>query len=199
MIRRLIDIVIGFCGLVVGAPLTLLVGLCVWGMIGRPVFFTQTRVGKESRVFRLIKFRTMTNARDDRGELLSDLQRTPAFGRFIRRTRLDELPELWNILAGHMSLIGPRPLLPTSFETQGDAGRKRAEVRPGLTGWAQVNGNTLLSQEEKLALDVWYVEHASLGLDLKILAKTVVMLLFGERIDQSELRRARESVSCRRG
>jgi len=197
--RRLIDIVVAACGIAALFPLMLILALGVALAMGRPVLFTQMRVGKHGRAFWLVKFRTMTDARDASGQLLSDQERTTWLGRLLRRTRLDELPELWNVLTGDMSLIGPRPLLETSFATQGIPGRVRASVRPGLTGWAQVNGNTLLSDEEKLALDLWYTEHVSLLLDLKILMMTVGMLLGGERIDRRELRRARESNHRWRG
>ena len=197
--RRIIDVFLASVGLVMLIPIMLLIGFSIFLSSGTPVLFRQVRVGRNCKPFVLIKFRTMTNARDNSGCLLGDSQRTTRLGRLLRRFRIDELPELWNIITGEMSFIGPRPLLETSFATQGSAGRVRATVRPGLTGWAQINGNTLLSDEEKLALDLWYTENVSLAIDLKILVKTFETLLFGERIDQIELRRARESYHHRCG
>jgi lipopolysaccharide/colanic/teichoic acid biosynthesis glycosyltransferase len=140
----------------------------------------------------------MTESRDAAGRLLPDEARLTALGRLIRRTRLDELPELWNILKGEMALIGPRPLLPATVASFGEAGRRRGMVRPGLTGWAQVNGNTLLSDADKLALDLWYVDHRSWRLDARIVVKTLGVVLFGERIAVPELEKARRHARDRR-
>lgn len=172
-------------------PVMLLIAGLVRLTAGSPVLFFQARAGGGGLPFRLVKFRTMTDARDTAGRLLSDERRTTTVGRFLRRTRLDELPELWNIARGEMAFVGPRPLLPETVAGFGEAGRRRGTVPPGLTGWAQVNGNTLLPDEDKLALDLWYVDHRSLRLDALILLKTLRVVLLGERTGTSELERAR--------
>jgi lipopolysaccharide/colanic/teichoic acid biosynthesis glycosyltransferase len=197
--RRLVDIVAaGIAGIIL-SPLVVLIGLAVWLKMGRPIFFYQVRIGLNGRAFRMVKFRSMTDARDPSGQLLEDDARLPPFGRALRRTRLDELPELWNVFVGEMSLIGPRPLLVESLTGMGAAARKRGSMRPGLTGWAQVNGNALLEEPDKLALDLWYIDHASLRLDLIILARTVAVIVAGERINRLELRRAYAGNHRRRG
>ena len=141
--------------------------------LGRPVFFRQPRPGRQGRVFELIKFRTMTQARDAQGHLLPDAQRLTRFGRWLRSTSLDELPEVLNVLRGEMSLVGPRPLLVQYLDRYSPEQARRHEVLPGLTGWVQVKGRNALTWEEKFRLDVWYVDHRSLWLDLRILALTV--------------------------
>jgi lipopolysaccharide/colanic/teichoic acid biosynthesis glycosyltransferase len=159
--------------LVVVSPVLAVVSFAIIVSFGRPVVFTQARPGKDSRIFRLYKFRTMTDARDASGELLPDEVRLTRFGRFLRSTSLDELPELWNVLKGDMSLVGPRPLLVEYLDRYTAEQARRHEVRPGITGLAQVSGRNAISWEERLALDVWYVDNRSLWLDLKILAMTV--------------------------
>jgi len=154
------------------APALLLV-LLVRVKLGPPVFFTQTRPGLHGQPFQMIKFRTMTNARADNGTLLPDCERLTCFGRFLRSTSLDELPELLNVLKGEMSLVGPRPLLMDYLPLYSPEQARRHEVKPGITGWAQVNGRNAISWEEKFQLDVWYVDHQSFWLDLKILFLTV--------------------------
>lgn len=181
-LRRAIDIVTAGAGLIAAAPFIALLFAVVRASMGAPAFFVQERAGLNRRPFRMVKFRTMTDARDREGRLLSDDARVTAVGRFLRRSRLDELPELWNILCGHMGLVGPRPLLLTSEPNQGPRGDERLSVRPGLTGWAQVNGNTLLSDGQKLALDLWYVRNRSLALDAKIILKTIGVIIFGEKL-----------------
>jgi lipopolysaccharide/colanic/teichoic acid biosynthesis glycosyltransferase/glycosyltransferase involved in cell wall biosynthesis len=181
-VRRAIDFTVGAAALVAAAPFIAVLFALVRLTMGAPAFFIQERAGRNRRPFRMVKFRTMTDARDAEGRLLSDEKRVTALGRFLRRTRLDELPELWNILRGHMGIVGPRPLLPASGPNLGAQGDERLSVRPGLTGWAQVNGNTLLSDEQKLALDLWYVRNRSLGLDLKIILKTIGVIFFGEKL-----------------
>lgn len=181
-LRRAIDIVTAGAGLIAAAPFIAILFAVVRASMGAPAFFVQERAGLNRRPFRMVKFRTMTDARDREGRLLSDDARVTAVGRFLRRSRLDELPELWNILCGHMGLVGPRPLLPTSEPNQGPRGDERLSVRPGLTGWAQVNGNTLLSDGQKLALDLWYVRNRSLALDAKIILKTIGVIIFGEKL-----------------
>jgi lipopolysaccharide/colanic/teichoic acid biosynthesis glycosyltransferase/glycosyltransferase involved in cell wall biosynthesis len=180
-------------------PVMLLLGMVVALALGRPVLFRQHRAGRGGRVFDLVKFRSMRDLRDAQGRPLPDEARLTAFGKLLRRSRLDELPELWNIARGEMSLVGPRPLLPATVAAMGEKGERRGSVRPGLTGWAQVNGNALLSDADKLALDLWYVEHRSLGRDLWIALRTVATLFGGERISQMHIRRAYASVADRRG
>ncbi|SMO61072.1 Sugar transferase involved in LPS biosynthesis (colanic, teichoic acid) [Ruegeria faecimaris] len=148
--------------------------------VGRPLFFGQRRAGCNGRVFRIWKLRTMSDTRDQSGALLPDSERQTKTTKLLRRVRLDEMPQLVIILRGDMALVGPRPLLPETIEEFGDNGRVRCTVRPGLTGWAQVSGNTALSNDEKLKLDLWYVAHRSLSLDLKILFETIMVALAGE-------------------
>lgn len=171
--KRLLDIVGASLGLLVLAPLLLVVGLLVRSAIGTPVLFKQLRPGFKGRPFTLVKFRTMTQARDSDGQLLPDAQRLTRFGRFLRASSLDELPELWNVLRGDMSLVGPRPLLMEYLPLYSEQQMRRHDVPPGITGWAQINGRNALEWEEKFALDLWYVENCSLLLDLRILAGTV--------------------------
>jgi lipopolysaccharide/colanic/teichoic acid biosynthesis glycosyltransferase len=159
--------------------------------MGRPVLFWQQRPGLGGRPFRLYKFRTMGAAFDDAGRHLADEQRVGAVGRFLRRSRLDELPQLFNVLVGQMSFIGPRPLLPVD-QPVGSAAR--LQVRPGLTGWAQVKGGRHLSSLDKVALDVWYVRNASIAVDLEIIVRTIVMVIFGERENPDAVHRAWEDI-----
>jgi lipopolysaccharide/colanic/teichoic acid biosynthesis glycosyltransferase len=177
MLKRLFDILVSTLALLVLWPL--LLGLCLvsWAKLGRPVFFRQERPGLHGKVFRLIKLRTMSDARGPDGELLPDEQRLGRYGRFLRSTSLDELPELINILRGEMSLVGPRPLLVRYLPRYSPEQARRHEVRPGLTGWAQVKGRNTLSWSERFELDVWYVDHRSCWLDLKILFLTVEAVL----------------------
>lgn len=162
-------------------PLMAAIGLLVAVALGRPVLFRQQRSGLNGRTFVMIKFRSMSDSRDETGELLPDGQRLGAIGRWLRRSRLDELPELVNVIRGEMAFIGPRPLLPVTIAEMGAKGRARSAVAPGLTGWAQVNGNTLLSNEEKIDLDLWYVANRSPMLNVKILLRTLWVILGGER------------------
>lgn len=160
--------------------------------LGRPLMFRQVRVGQDGRQILVPKYRTMSDARDATGRLLPDAQRQTRFSGIIRRLRLDELPQLDRIAAGEMALVGPRPLLPSTIRGFGALGDIRSTVRPGLTGWAQVSGNTRLSDAEKLALDLWYVAHRSPGLDLRILRDTIGVALGGERRDEVRLRAAQD-------
>ncbi len=180
--KRLVDLVLVMPALMILAPVLVVLGLLVRWRLGSPVFFRQRRPGLRGRPFTLLKFRTMTEARDEEGQLLPDEQRLTRFGRFLRRTSLDELPELINVLKGDMSLVGPRPLLMEYLERYTVEQARRHEVKPGITGWAQVNGRNALSWEEKFEFDVWYVDHVSLWLDLKILAMTVWQVLTGKGI-----------------
>ena len=163
-------------------PLVGIISLLVWWGLGRPIFFVQERIGYGGKRFRLLKFRTMTEERDSKGELLPDEKRLTKLGRWLRRTSLDELPELFHVLRGEMSLVGPRPLLPEYLPLYNEEQIRRHEVLPGLTGWAQVRGRNAVDWETRFALDVWYVDHMSVGLDLKILLMTLWKVLRGEGI-----------------
>jgi lipopolysaccharide/colanic/teichoic acid biosynthesis glycosyltransferase len=182
--KCLLDLSLTIPALVVCAPLLALVALLLHLHYGAGVVFRQQRAGRHGVPFTLLKFRTMTNACDARGHLLPDAQRLTSFGRFLRSTSLDELPEFINVLKGDMSLVGPRPLLLQYLRLYTPEQMRRHEVRPGITGWAQVNGRNALSWEQKFALDTWYVEHQSLWLDLKILAMTVWKVCRFEGISQ---------------
>jgi lipopolysaccharide/colanic/teichoic acid biosynthesis glycosyltransferase len=167
--------------LVVLSPVMMIVAGLVVLSLGRPVLFRQMRSGKSGVPFRMVKFRTMRETRDHTGVLLPDAARVTGLGRFLRRSRLDELPELVNVVAGDMNLVGPRPLLPQTINDMGEEGIVRGFVRPGLTGLAQVSGNTLLARDEKLALDTWYVRNRSWQLDWRIMLRTVIVVIAGER------------------
>lgn len=180
--KRLLDIVVSVTALLLLALPLALLAVMVRAKVGRPVLFRQLRPGINGRPFQLIKFRTMTDERGPDGELLPDAQRLTPFGRWLRETSLDELPELWNVLKGDMSLVGPRPLLMEYLPLYTPEQARRHEVRPGITGWAQVNGRNALTWEEKFDLDVWYVDHQSLWLDLKILWMTLRKVLAREGI-----------------
>ena len=185
--KRAIDAMASLSLLIVLAPVFAILTGCVLADVGYPAVFWQQRPGRGGRAFRLHKFRTMADAHDQHGRRIPDSQRLSAFGRFLRRTRLDELPQLVNILSGDMSFVGPRPLLPVD---QSDEAAARLMVRPGLTGWAQVKGGRIISAEDKAALDVWYVCNASLILDLRVVANTVPMILFGERPNMTAIQQA---------
>jgi lipopolysaccharide/colanic/teichoic acid biosynthesis glycosyltransferase len=178
------DLLLVLLGMVIALPLMGLIALAIWLFEGPPVFFCQPRPGYKGRIFKLCKFRTMREAYDANGNLLPDAQRLTPLGRFLRATSLDELPELFNVLRGEMSLVGPRPLLVAYLERYTPEQMRRHDVLPGITGWAQVNGRNALSWEDKFRLDVWYVDHWSLWLDLKILALTVWKVLRREGINQ---------------
>lgn len=180
--KRLLDLVISGGALLVLWPVLLVVAVLVRCKLGGPVVFCQERPGKDGKIFRLYKFRTMTDARDENGELLSDEERLTAFGRTLRATSLDELPELWNIFRGDMSLVGPRPLLVQYLPLYNAHQARRHEVMPGLTGWAQVNGRNTVTWEDKFDMDVWYADHISFALDVKILWETVKAVLRREGI-----------------
>jgi lipopolysaccharide/colanic/teichoic acid biosynthesis glycosyltransferase len=188
--RRLVDMLAAGVAAALLLPLLLATWLVVLMLLGRPALFVQTRSGWRGLPFRMVKFRSMTNSRGSDGELLPDRMRVTTLGRLLRRSRLDEAPSLWNVMKGEMSLIGPRPLLARTVAAMGEAGVRRGAVRPGLTGWAQVNGNALLGDAEKLALDLWYIRHRSLRLDLLILWKTLKVIVLGEHVDDAQLHRA---------
>ncbi|WP_300351337.1 sugar transferase [uncultured Alcanivorax sp.] len=184
MIKRLLDFLGAGSGLLMLFPVFFVLSLCVLWLHGGPICFRQIRPGKDGKPFRMIKFRTMTDERDADGELLPDRERLTAFGQFLRSTSLDELPELWNVFKGDMSLVGPRPLLMEYLPLYSDRQARRHEVRPGITGWAQINGRNALSWEEKFELDVWYVENQTLWLDIKILFLTVWKVVKRDGISQ---------------
>ncbi|MCP4379940.1 MAG: sugar transferase [Hyphomicrobiales bacterium] len=167
--KRVFDIVVAFLLLILLSPVLVVIGLLVWTCLGRPVFFVQLRPGLHGRLFPMIKFRTMVDSRDADGNLEPDAQRLTRLGGFLRRSSLDELPELWNVLRGEMSLVGPRPLLMDYLPCYSAQQSRRHEVRPGIAGWAQVNGRNAVTWEERFALDVWYVDNRSFRLDLRIL------------------------------
>jgi lipopolysaccharide/colanic/teichoic acid biosynthesis glycosyltransferase len=185
MMKRPFDVAVAATALLACAPLLLAVALAVRLVLGRPVLFVQERPGRHGVPFRLIKFRTMRDGFDAEGRPLPDGERLTGLGRFLRSTSLDELPELWNVLRGEMSLVGPRPLLMEYLPLYTPEQARRHEVRPGITGWAQVNGRNALSWEEKFRLDVWYVDNRSFWLDLKILWLTAVKVFRREGISQA--------------
>jgi sugar transferase EpsL len=182
--KRLFDTVLAGAGLLVLSPLLILIALAVYLRMGRPIFFRQTRPGLNGAPFRIFKFRTMTNDRDENGELLSNEERVTLLGLFLRHTSLDELPELLNVLVGDMSLVGPRPLMMQYLELYSPEQNRRHHVWPGLTGWAQVNGRNVISWEEKFSLDVWYVDNRSLWLDIKVILMTIKSVLLRKGVDQ---------------
>ena len=173
MIKRTLDILGASFGLIVFSPILIVVSLMIRREMGSPVLFRQTRPGRHGKPFQMIKFRTMRDAIDADGRPLPDAERLTKLGRFLRASSLDELPELWNVLKGEMSLVGPRPLLMEYLPLYSPEQARRHEVRPGVTGWAQVNGRNAISWDQKFALDVWYVDNRSLWLDLKIIWLTI--------------------------
>ena len=175
-LKRGVDVAGALFGLAVGSPLLAACALAVRIRLGRPVLFRQSRPGLDGRLFDALKLRTMTNAVDSHGVVLSDAERLTRLGRWLRASSIDELPQLVNVLRGDMSLVGPRPLLPEYLDRYSCEQARRHEVRPGLTGWAQVNGRNALSWDEKFAADVWYVDNRNLWLDCRILALTVLVL-----------------------
>ena len=177
MFKRAFDIVFSAGWLIGFAPLLLVVAILVRLKLGSPVLFVQERPGLRARPFRMVKFRTMTDARGPDGELLPDEQRLTPFGRFLRATSLDEFPEMWNVLLGDMSVVGPRPLLMRYVPRYSPFQARRMEVKPGVTGWAQVNGRSAIGWDEKFALDIWYVDHRSFWLDMKIVVMTFFKVL----------------------
>ncbi|MWL88201.1 MULTISPECIES: sugar transferase [unclassified Cupriavidus] len=180
--KRLFDLVLAsFALALLAVPILVLIWM-VRRKLGSPVFFRQVRPGLHGQPFEMVKFRSMTDARDAAGNLLPDADRLPTFGRFLRGSSLDELPELWNVIKGEMSLVGPRPLLMEYLPLYSPEQARRHDVRPGVTGWAQVNGRNALSWDEKFALDVWYVNNRSLWLDIRILWLTVRKVLVREGI-----------------
>ncbi len=182
--KRLVDVVLAACGLLVLAPVLAVISAAIYLTMGRPIFFTHVRAGAAGKSFKLLKFRSMTDARDADGNLLPDAARITRLGSFLRRSSLDELPELVNVLRGDMSLVGPRPLLLQYLPLYTPEQMRRHTVRPGITGWAQINGRNAISWEKKFEHDVWYVDHQSFWLDLKILFLTVWQVLRRDGISQ---------------
>ena len=172
-VKRFFVIILSLFALILLSPVMLIVAILVRIKLGSPVIFCQERPGKNERIFKLYKFRSMTDKRDEKGELLPDEVRLTKFGKLLRSTSLDELPELWNILRGDMSIVGPRPLLVKYLPLYNEVQKHRHDVRPGLTGWAQVHGRNTISWEEKFEYDVWYVEHLSFAIDVKTVFLTV--------------------------
>lgn len=183
--KRALDIALSAAALVLFSPVLLVVALCVRFALGSPVLFRQTRPGLNGTPFTLVKFRTMRDAVDSKGQTLSDAERLTRFGRRLRSTSLDELPELWNVLVGEMSLVGPRPLLMEYLPRYSAQQMRRHDVRPGITGWAQVNGRNASSWDERFAHDIWYVDNHSAALDVRILFRTVKQVFVAEGITQA--------------
>lgn len=182
MIKRIFYITLTLISALFLFPVLLLTALMVKIKLGSPLFFKQPRPGLEGKVFNIHKFRTMTNECDSNGVLLSDSKRLTQFGKFLRSTSLDELPSLWNVLKGDMNLVGPRPLLVGYLPLYSTQQARRHEVKPGITGWAQINGRNAISWDEKFDLDLWYIDHQSIWLDIKILFLTVKKVLFWDGI-----------------
>ena len=185
MIKRLFDVLVSSGSLIILAIPMLFLSLLIRLDMGSPVLFVQVRPGVNGKPFKIIKFRTMRNAEDKFGGMLPDAKRITRLGAFLRKSSLDELPELWNVLKGDMSLVGPRPLLMEYLPLYSASQRRRHELRPGLTGWAQINGRNAISWKKKFAYDIWYVDNQSFCLDMKIILSTVRMVLLGKGINAS--------------
>lgn len=182
--KPLLDFMAALLGLLLLSPIFILVTIAlIFANQGKP-FFYQSRPGKNERIFKIIKFKTMNDARDANGQLLPDSERLTPIGSFVRKTSLDEIPQLVNVIKGDMSLIGPRPLLPEYLPLYNEHQKRRHDVKPGITGWAQVNGRNAISWQQKFDYDVWYVDHISLGLDVKILGLTILKVIKKEGISQ---------------
>ena len=185
VLKPFLDRLVSFLVLLGFMPLLIILMVFIFLDLKMNPFFLQKRPGKSGKIFRVIKFKTMTDARDDNGNLLPDSERLTTFGKFIRRTSLDEIPQLINVLKGDMSIIGPRPLLPEYLSLYNEYQKRRHEVKPGITGWAQVNGRNAISWQKKFENDVWYVDNVSLLLDLKIIIRTIKKVLISEGINES--------------
>lgn len=182
--KRMFDFILSLLALIILSPLLLLLGILVLIKLGKPIIFKQQRPGLNEEIFTMYKFRTMKDLIDSEGRSLSDEERLTRFGKFLRSTSLDELPELWNVVKGDMSLVGPRPLLVEYLDLYNDEQKRRHEARPGITGWAQVNGRNSISWEEKFNLDIYYVDNRSFLLDLKIIFLTIKKVFIREGINQ---------------
>lgn len=185
-LKRAFDIIFSLAWLIGFFPLLVGVAILVRIKLGSPILFIQERPGKGAKPFRMVKFRTMTDAKDESGNLLPDEIRLTPFGRFLRSTTLDEFPEMWNVLIGDMSVVGPRPLMMRYLPRYNAFQARRMEMKPGVTGWAQINGRNALSWDEKFALDVWYIDNSSFWLDLKIVVKTFFVVLNRRNINSSK-------------
>lgn len=189
-VKSLFDKVIAAFALLIISPLMFLVAIAVYFRMGSPILFTQLRSGRHGATFKVYKFRSMTDARDHNGNLLPDEQRVTRLGKFLRRVKLDETLQLWNICKGEMSFVGPRPTVPEQVKDYNNFQKLRLLVKPGLTGWAQVNGNIELTWNERIYLDVWYLKHWSLLLDFVILIRTVSVVIWGEHRNEQTLKQA---------
>ncbi|MEM6610844.1 MAG: sugar transferase [Cyanobacteria bacterium P01_C01_bin.72] len=185
-IKSLIDRSLAAIALILLSPFIAVLAIAIYFQMGSPVIFSQARGGEDNSVFTFYKFRTMTDERDNDGKFLPDMERLTPLGEFLRQTSLDELPQLWNVLRGEMSFIGPRPFVAKYLDRYTPAQARRHAVSPGITGWAQINGRNSISWEEKFELDLWYIDHWSLGLDLKILLLTVVKIVSKEGVDEDQ-------------
>ena len=183
-LKRLVDVIISMMVLLILLPIYLVLAVMIFRRLGTPILFTQERPGLHGKPFIMYKFRTMRDIRDAEGNLLSDAERITTLGKFLRSTSLDELPEFYNVLKGDMSIVGPRPLLTQYLDRYSPDQARRHEASPGITGWAQINGRNAIAWEEKFKLDVWYIDHCSLWLDVKIIALTVWKVLRREGISQ---------------
>lgn len=183
-LKIILDFILTLVGVVVLLPIFIVVALVLLIINQENPFFLQWRVGLNGKLFKIIKFKTMNNKKDDEGNLLPDEERLTKIGGFIRKYSLDELPQLFNVLKGEMSLIGPRPLLPFYMDLYNDFQRRRNEVKPGITGWAQVNGRNNIPWKKRFELDVWYVDNVSFGLDIKILFLTIIKVLTSENVNE---------------
>lgn len=192
LIKTIVDKFAAAIALICFAPIALLMAISIYIKMGSPIIFTQVRAGKSGNLFTIYKFRTMTNARDSEGNLLPDESRMTALGEFLRKTRLDEILQFWNILKGEMSFVGPRPTIPEQVDEYDDFQRFRLLDTPGMTGWHQVNGNNELTWEERICLDVWYLKNWSLPLDFAILLKTFAVITWGELRNEKSLIEARK-------
>lgn len=191
LFKSIVDRLMAAIVLIILSPLLLLTAIGIYFFLGKPIFFSQIRSGKYSTTFKIYKFRSMTDAKDEKGNLLPDEERLTAFGKFLRRVKIDELPQLWNVVKGDLSFVGPRPTLPEQVEKYNDFQKQRLNVTPGLSGWAQVNGNIQLTWNERIYLDVWYIDHWSLWLDILILVKTIGVIIGGEHPTQTALEEAK--------
>ena len=190
-IKYLLDRIIAAIALLLLSPLLLLTAIVIYLRMGRPIIFSQTRAGQQNHIFTIYKFRTMTDERDEEGNLLPDEQRLIPLGQLLRRVKIDELLQLWNVVTGDISFVGPRPTLPEQVEDYDNFQRRRLTVLPGITGWAQVHGNIQLTWPERIFLDVWYIDHWSLWLDLVILIKTIGVVIWGEHPVEKKLEEAK--------
>ena len=184
-LKRFIDIIASLLMIILLSPVLLVISILVRFKLGSPIFFLQERPGYKCNIFKIIKFRTMIDAKDKEGNLLADIERITPFGHFLRSTSIDELPELFNVLIGQMSLVGPRPHLVSYLKLYSDEENRRHTVLPGITGWAQINGRNAISYKEKFKYDLWYIDNWSIFLDFKILLKTVIQVIKRKDINQS--------------